>query len=143
VPVESTQEPLPPQTDTTAVATDAPAATEAVDTAAASGDMVAVADLRAVLEEATGLTFADLPGAAAAQGGTGFSNQATMIQDGQALFAYVLTDPQAAQLFAAAVPQIPGAAGSATVANKNVIVVYASFGETNHAKDVEAAVKAL
>ena len=41
-------------------------------------------------------------------------------------------------------PAIPGAGeNSATIVHKNAIVVYSSFGETNKAKEVEAAVKAL
>jgi hypothetical protein len=115
-----------------------PAATDTV----AAADLIAPDELKAVLEEATGVTLGDLAGAAG-PGGAGFSNQATMIQDGQAVFAYVLTDPQAAELFASAVPQIPGVAGSANVTHKNVIVVYASFGQTDRSKEVEAAVKAL
>ena len=41
-------------------------------------------------------------------------------------------------------PAIPGGGdNAATIVHKNVIVVYSSFGQTNKAKEVEAAVKAL
>ena len=112
------------------------------DTVAAA-DIIAPEDLKAAVEEASGVTLVEQPGAAAGQG-TAYANLQTMIADGQAVYVYALTDPQAAQLFQQFVPAIPGAGdNSATIVHKNVIVVYSSFGETNKAKEVEAAVKAL
>ena len=113
-----------------------------VDTAAAA-DIIAPEDLKAAVEEASGVTLVEQPGAAAGQG-TAYANLQTMIADGQAIYIYALTDPQAAQLFQQFVPAIPGAGdNAATIVHKNAIVVYSSFGETNKAKEVEAAVKAL
>jgi hypothetical protein len=113
-----------------------------VDTAAAA-DIIAPEDVKAAVEEASGVTLVEQPGAAAGQGAA-YANLQTMIADGQAIYLYVLTDPQAAQLFQQFVPAIPGGGDtSSTIVHKNVIAVYSSFGETNKAKEVEAAVKAL
>lgn len=119
-----------------------PDASVPTDTAAAA-DIIAPEDLKAAVEEASGVTLVEQPGAAAGQG-TAYANLQTMIADGQAIYIYALTDPQAAQFFQQFVPAIPGAGdNSATIVHKNAIVVYSSFGETNKAKEVEAAVKAL
>jgi hypothetical protein len=113
-----------------------------VDTAAAA-DIIAPEDVKAAVEEASGVTLVEQPGAAAGQGAA-YANLQTMIADGQAIYVYVLTDPQAAQLFQQFVPAIPGGGdASSTIVHKNVIAVYSSFGQTNKAKEVEAAVKAL
>lgn len=112
------------------------------DTVAAA-DIIAPEDLKAAVEEASGVTLVEQPGAAAGQGAA-YANLQTMIADGQAIYIYALTDPQAAQLFQQFVPAIPGGGdNTATIVHKNVIVVYSSFGQTNKAKEVEAAVKAL
>lgn len=138
-PVEETA-PAETSAEGDGVATDAPAETDAP---AAAGDLVAPEDLKAALESTIGVTLSELPGGAAGQG-VAYSNQASMLQDGHIVFAYVLTDPQAAEIFKAVMPQMPGVPGqSTTVAHKNAIVVYATVGQDDRSADVEAAVKAL
>ncbi len=128
------------------VATDEPAATDVPaqsEAPAASGDMLAAEDLKAALEAAVGVTLSEVPGGAAGQG-VAYSNQASMIQDGHIVFAYVLSDPQAAAIFQAVMPEMPAVPGqSTTVAHKNAIVVYATVGGDDRSAAVESAVKGL
>jgi hypothetical protein len=142
---------LPPTTE--AEATEVPATSAGAEEPAeqsvgseppaAGGDLIAGDDLEAALESAAGVSLAEVPGGAAGQG-VAYSNQASMIQDGHIVFAYVLTDPQAAEIFKAVMPELPAVPGqSTTVAHKNAIVVYATLGQDDRSAAVEAAVKGL
>jgi hypothetical protein len=142
---------LPPTTE--AEATEVPATSAGAEEPAeqsvgseppaAGGDLIAADDLEAALESAAGVSLAEVPGGAAGQG-VAYSNQASMIQDGHIVFAYVLTDPQAAEIFKAVMPELPAVPGqSTTVAHKNAIVVYATLGQDDRSAAVEAAVKGL
>jgi gas vesicle protein len=135
---------VPELPDTTEIAPEATAADDAPAETAASGDLIAGEDVKAALEGAAGVTLAEGPGAGAGGVVSYYSNEATMMEDGQVVMAWVLSDPQAAEAFQAAMPQLPASAGgSVAVSNRNVIVGYGSLGGPDNAAAVKAAIDGL